>query len=68
MSESEIQEFLDEADRRIRQATDSKAGTTLSGAAVVEAPPEEAPPSGSGWSSTSGTPAPTCSTTGRSSA
>lgn len=34
---SEIQQFLDDADSRIRRATDSKAGTTLSGAAVVEA-------------------------------
>lgn len=35
VTEVEIQDFLDEADRRIREATDSKAGTTLSGAVVV---------------------------------
>ncbi|WP_120003698.1 PP2C family protein-serine/threonine phosphatase [Nesterenkonia muleiensis] len=37
VGQQEIQRFLDDADARIRQATDSKAGTTLSGAVVVEA-------------------------------
>ncbi|GAB3841545.1 PP2C family protein-serine/threonine phosphatase [Nesterenkonia populi] len=41
VGEAEIQEFLDDADRRIREATDSKAGTTLSGAIVVETPTED---------------------------
>ncbi|WP_022871798.1 PP2C family protein-serine/threonine phosphatase [Nesterenkonia alba] len=36
VTEADIQHFLDDADARIRQATDSKAGTTLSGAVVVE--------------------------------
>lgn len=37
VGQQEIQRFLDEADARIRQATDSKAGTTLTGAVVIEA-------------------------------
>ncbi|RJN31754.1 PP2C family protein-serine/threonine phosphatase [Nesterenkonia natronophila] len=37
VGEHEIGQFLDDADERIRSATDSKAGTTLSGAVVVEA-------------------------------
>lgn len=34
---AQIQNFLDEADARIRRATNSKAGTTLTGACVVRA-------------------------------
>lgn len=37
VGEREIGQFLDDADQRIRSATDSKAGTTLTGAVVVEA-------------------------------
>lgn len=37
VGEPELEKFLDDADQRIRDATDSKAGTTLSGAVVVEA-------------------------------
>lgn len=33
----DLQAFLDDADERIRQATDAKAGTTLTGAVLVEA-------------------------------
>lgn len=35
VGQGEIQQFLDDADARIRAATDSKAGTTLTGAVVV---------------------------------
>ncbi|WP_044494019.1 PP2C family protein-serine/threonine phosphatase [Nesterenkonia massiliensis] len=41
VTEREIQHYLDDADRRIREATDSKAGTTLSGAVVIPAPTGE---------------------------
>lgn len=37
ISRREIQQFIDRADARIREATDSKAGTTLTGAALIEA-------------------------------
>lgn len=37
ISRQELQQFIHDADQRIRQATDSKAGTTLTGAALVEA-------------------------------
>ncbi|GFZ77306.1 protein phosphatase 2C domain-containing protein [Nesterenkonia alkaliphila] len=37
VGEQDLQRFLDDADARIREATNSKAGTTLTGAAVVEA-------------------------------
>ncbi|NLS09301.1 serine/threonine-protein phosphatase [Nesterenkonia sp. MY13] len=37
VTQEDVQRFLDDADSRIREATDSKAGTTLSGAVVVEA-------------------------------
>ena len=37
VGQAEIQQFLDDADARIRAATDSKAGTTLTGAVVVAA-------------------------------
>lgn len=37
VGQAEIQQFLYDADARIREATDSKAGTTLTGAAVVPA-------------------------------
>lgn len=41
VTERDIQHYLDDADRRIREATDSKAGTTLSGAVVIPAPSGE---------------------------
>lgn len=37
LGEADIQEFLDTADSRIREATNSKAGTTLTGAAIIPA-------------------------------
>lgn len=37
VGQQQIQQFLDDADSRIREATDSKAGTTLTGAVVIEA-------------------------------
>lgn len=37
VGQAEVQQFLDEADVRIRAATDSKAGTTLTGAVVLPA-------------------------------
>ncbi|GAA1455519.1 PP2C family protein-serine/threonine phosphatase [Nesterenkonia lacusekhoensis] len=37
ISRYELQQFIDRADARIREATDSKAGTTLTGAALIEA-------------------------------
>lgn len=35
VGQGEIQQFLDDADVRIREATDSRAGTTLTGAVVI---------------------------------
>lgn len=37
LTRRDLQQFIDDADERIRRATDSKAGTTLTGAALVEA-------------------------------
>lgn len=37
VDQAQVQKFLDDADSRIRAATDSKAGTTLTGAAVIGA-------------------------------
>lgn len=37
VGKEQIQQFLEDADSRIREATDSKAGTTLTGAVVIEA-------------------------------
>lgn len=37
ITRQELQQFIHDADQRIRQATDSKAGTTLTGAALVDA-------------------------------
>ncbi|MGO1192984.1 MAG: protein phosphatase 2C domain-containing protein, partial [Nesterenkonia sp.] len=35
VGQRQLQQFLDDADVRIREATDSKAGTTLTGAVVI---------------------------------
>lgn len=37
LTQQHLQQFIDDADERIRQATDSKAGTTLTGAALLGA-------------------------------
>lgn len=48
VGQREIQQFLDDADSRIRKATDSKAGTTLTGTVVVEADDKDAGEQASG--------------------